>query len=154
MSLEIEASQETLKAAMEHVFKDLVKSAKVPGFRKGKVTRPIFEKYYGKEMIIKDGVSEAVNTAYVKAIQELKLDVVDYPKNLNIGEYKDNEPLKFSCEVDVKPEVSVDKYKVKVEKEPLIIDDSLVQAQLDQLKNSSAEYKQWIELLKKKIIKS
>ena len=120
VSLEIEASVETIEQGIKKVFRDVVKTAKVHGFRQGKVPQHIFEKHYGREMLLKDGISEAVNMAYVKAIQENKLDVVDYPKNLSIGDYKENAPITFTCDVDVKPEIRVDKYKgLKVEKEKL-----------------------------------
>ncbi len=142
MFLEIEVSPDTISTSMDKVFKDVVKHAKVAGFRQGKVPRDIFEKNYGTEVLVKDGLSDAVNTSYVQAITELKLDIVDYPKNVNIGEYKENSPVNFTCEVDVKPQIKVDKYKgVKVEKEPVEIDPDLVDAQIKQLLNSHVEYK-------------
>ena len=141
VSLEIEASITTIEQGIQKVFRDVVKTAKVPGFRQGKVPQHIFEKHYGREMLLKDGISEAVNMAYVKAIQENKLDVVDYPKNLSIGDYKENSPITFTCDVDVKPEIRVDKYKgLKVEKESTIISDDLIDAQLKQLQNSGITY--------------
>ena len=37
--------------------------------------------------------------------------VIDYPKNVQMGEYKEGEPFSFTCEVDVLPEVTLGKYK-------------------------------------------
>ncbi len=142
VSLEIEVSLEILDEGITKAFNSMVKQAKVPGFRAGKVPRNVFEKHYGKEILLKDGITEAVNITYLKAIQEEKLDVVDYPQNLSINEYKENEPLTFTCDVDVKPEIKVDKYKgIKVEKEAVAISEDLIQAQLQQLQNSAVEYK-------------
>ncbi|MBH37867.1 trigger factor [bacterium] len=142
VSLEIEVSLETLEEGITKAFNSMVKQAKVPGFRAGKVPRNVFEKHYGKEILLKDGITEAVNIAYLKAIQEESLDVVDYPQNLSINEYKENEPLIFTCDVDVKPEIKVDKYKgIKVEKESITISEDVVQTQLQQLQNSAVEYK-------------
>ena len=142
VSLEIEVSLEILEQGIAKAFNSMVKQAKVPGFRSGKVPRNVFEKHYGKEILLKDGITEAVNIAYLQAIQEENLDVVDYPQNLSIDEYKENEPLKFTCDVDVKPEIKVDKYKgIKVEKESIVISDDVIQTQLQQLQNSAVEYK-------------
>tara|TARA_B100000427_G_scaffold168502_1_gene140038 strand:- start:547 stop:1842 length:1296 start_codon:yes stop_codon:yes gene_type:complete len=142
VSLEIEVSLEILEQGITKAFNSMVKQAKVPGFRAGKVPRNVFEKHYGKEILLKDGITEAVNIAYLQAIQEESLDVVDYPQNLSIDEYKENEPLTFTCDVDVKPEIKVDKYKgIKVEKESVVISDDVIEAQLQQLQNSAAEYK-------------
>ena len=88
VSLEIEVSLEILDEGITKAFNSMVKQAKVPGFRAGKVPRNVFEKHYGKEILLKDGITEAVNITYLKAIQEEKLDVVDYPQNLSINEYK------------------------------------------------------------------
>ncbi len=139
--LEIEVSLETLEAGLTKTFKDYVKSAKIPGFRQGKVPRHIFEKHYGKEVLLKDGISEAVNMTYIKAINELELDVIDYPKDLNIDEYKEKLPIKFTCKVDVKPIIKVSKYKgIKVEKESTEISDELIDAQIKQMQNAAIEY--------------
>ncbi len=82
MHLEIEASLETINESFNKTFKEMAKLAKIPGFRKGKVPRHIFEQHYGKEILVQDSVNEAVNTSYQLAINELKLEVVDYPKKL------------------------------------------------------------------------
>ena len=141
MHLEIEASLETINESFNKTFKEMAKLAKIPGFRKGKVPRHIFEQHYGKEILVQDSVNEAVNTSYQLAINELKLEVVDYPKNLKIDDYKENQPIKFTCEVDVKPKIKAEKYKgVKVTTEPSGIDESLVETQINQLRESQATY--------------
>ncbi len=140
-NLEIEASLETIEIALTKTFKQYVKSAKIPGFRQGKAPRSIFEKHYGKEILLKDGLTEAVNIAYLKALDELNLEVIDYPKNLKIDEFKENQPLSFTCEVDVRPEIKVSKYKgVKVEQGSKVISEELINAQIKQIQNSATEY--------------
>jgi trigger factor len=142
VSLEVEVSLETLEEGKTKAFKEMVKHAKIPGFRAGKVPRHVFEKHYGKEVLLKDGITEAVNIAYLQAIKEENLEVVDYPQNLSIGEYKEGQPITFTCDVDVKPEIKVDKYKgIKVEKESVVISDEIIDTQLKQLQNSAVEYK-------------
>ena len=140
-NLEIEASIETIEIGLTKTFKQYVKTAKIPGFRKGKAPRSVFEKHYGKEILLKDGLTEAVNIAYLKALDELNLEVIDYPKNLKVSEYKENAPLSFTCDVDVRPEIKVSKYKgVKVEKESTEISEELINAQIKQIQNSATEY--------------
>ena len=89
VSLEIEAQAEKLQGAMDLAFKKLSKRAKVPGFRQGKLTRGVFEKYYGKESLLQEAIMTVVNDAYMAAIDEMKLEVVDYPRNIDIKEYKE-----------------------------------------------------------------
>jgi len=141
VSLEIETSTDIINDAFEQAFKKLVKQSKVPGFRKGKAPRTTFEKHYGKSVIVQEGLPNAVNQAYFKAVQELELDVVDYPKNVDIGEYKENEPLVFTCEVDVRPTVKVGKYKgLKVTQDPATVDAEKVNEQIKQLQENAAAY--------------
>ena len=141
VSLEIEVSQETIERALEQTFKRVSKSARIPGFRKGKAPRNVFEKHYGKGVLLKDGISDAVNMGYAQAIQTLSLDVVDYPKNVEIGEYKENEPLIFKCDVDVKPDIKLGKYKgVKVSKDPDSVTDEQLNEQVKTLQDNAAEY--------------
>ena len=141
ISLEIETSAEAIKESLDISFKQLVKSAKVPGFRQGKVPRKIFENHYGKEVILKEGLTEAVNTAYTQAVEELELEVIDYPENIKIGEYKEEQPVSFTCEVKVRPEVKVGKYKgIKVTKEPDQVEDKVVDDHINQLRESAAEF--------------
>lgn len=141
VELEIEVSIPELENAMEIAFKKVVKKAKIPGFRPGKATRAVYERYYGQGPIISEGVIEAVNTAYQLAIKEADLFVVDQPRNVNIDEYQPNTPIKFSCEVDTKPEVKLGKYKgVKVEKENNPITDAALDDAARHLQDKHAEF--------------
>ena len=141
VSLEIEASVETITKAFDQAFQTLVKRSKVPGFRQGKTPRTIFEKHYGKSTIVQEGLPKAVNEAYHLAIQELDLPIVDYPKNVNIGEYKESEPVQFTCDVDVKPTVKVGKYKgLKVTQEPKTADEDKINEKINQLRDNASNY--------------
>ena len=116
--LEIEESPEVVEDALNVTFKRLSKSAKIPGFRAGKITRTLFEKNYGTELLVQEALMDVINAAYSQATKELDLFVVDYPKNIKPEQYKENKPFVFSCEVDVKPEIKLGKYKgIKVIKE-------------------------------------
>lgn len=137
VSLEIEVSTEAISQALDRAFKKIVKKAKLPGFRPGKIPRDIFEKNYGKDSLVQEGLSDAVNVSYSEAIQDLKLDVIDYPKNVKIGEFKENEPVSFTCEVDVEPEVKLGKYKgLKVEQLPETASEEQVNDYVKKLQES------------------
>lgn len=111
MSLELQASSEELEAKFDGAFKKVSKKAALPGFRKGKVPRDIFEREFGKEHIIQEAIYDVVNDSYKQAIEDLNLKVVDYPKNIDIDEYQENKPVTFRCDVDVEPEIKLKKYK-------------------------------------------
>jgi len=142
VSLEIEESFETLEAAMNAAFKKVSRHARLAGFRKGKIPRAIFEKHYGKGIIIEEAMSAVVNSAYGDAINELDLKVVDYPKNVNVGEYEDHKPVRFTCNVDVEPIVKLGKYKgIKVKRESTDVRDDDVKAAIDKMLEEFADFK-------------
>jgi trigger factor len=122
--LEIEAPIEKINSAMDVAFNKVVKHANIPGFRPGKVTRAIFEQHYGKGPIIQEALGTVINDCYFDAIKELDLHVIDSPKNIDLDDYKDNQPIKFRCEVDVKPIIKLGKYKgFKAKKEATTVSD-------------------------------
>jgi len=141
VSLKLEANETEIQAGMDKAFQKLVVHAKVPGFRKGKVTRPLFEKHYGRGVLIEEAIQKVVEITYSKAIKDLALKVIDHPRNFNIGKFDDGKPLEFSCDVEVMPDVKLGKYKgLKVKKDPAHVDDASITTQTDQLREKFAEY--------------
>ena len=84
----------------------------------------------------------SINKAYAQAIQSLKIDVIDFPENVKISEYKDSEPVTFTCEVSVLPLVTLEKYKgLEVKKEStLVTDDSKTAA----IQNTLSQYAKFV----------
>ena len=141
MTLEIEASHEELESKFDGAFKKVSKKASLPGFRKGKIPRKVFEREFGKGSIIQEAIYDVVNDSYKSAIDELKLKVIDYPKNVNIDDYKENKPVKFSCNVDVEPEIKLKKYKgLKVEFKEKKAEKDALQKEMDILIGMHATY--------------
>ena len=141
MSLEIEATHEELESKFDGAFKKVSKKATLPGFRKGKVPRKIFEREFGKGSIIQEAIYDVVNDSYKSALEELGLKVIDYPKNVNIEDYKENKPVKFSCDVDVEPDIKLKKYKgLKVEFKEKKAEKDALKKEMDILIGMHATY--------------
>ncbi len=140
-SLEIETPHDAVISAMDSAYRKLSKKAKVPGFRPGKVPRPVFEKVYGRESLIQEAVMEVVNHSYAAAVENLQLEVIDYPQNLSVNEYKENEAVVFKCEVDVKPSVTLGKYKgLGIKKETVTVTDEDVENAITQTRQYYSEF--------------
>ena len=58
----------------------MVKQINVPGFRKGKVPRQIFEQRFGVEALYQDAVDILLPEAYGEAIDETGIKPVDQPE--------------------------------------------------------------------------
>lgn len=139
--LELEQPPEAIKSNVDTAFKRVVKDVRIPGFRKGKITRSMYEKYFGTDSIVREGIIDAVNAAYAEAVQLLDLRVIDFPRNIKIGDYKENEAVQFSCEVDILPEAKLGSYKgleITVTKDA--VTDDTVNEQVNRLRDSYATY--------------
>lgn len=54
----------------------------VPGFRKGKVSRQVFNRMYGEEALYEDALNAVLPEAYEAAVKEAGIDPVSQPKSM------------------------------------------------------------------------
>jgi trigger factor len=83
---------------------------RLPGFRKGKVPRKIFEQAYGSNAVTSQAVDEVVPEVYAKAIREHDLEPVERPK-LEVLEESEGRPTRLKATVEVRPQIDLGKYK-------------------------------------------
>jgi len=100
---------DTWTKTLDEVFKEKQKTAKVDGFRKGKVPRNIYEKNFGKESLYLDAVNMVLQEAYEKALDESKLIPAIQPA-FDVKEVNESF-AEFTFKITTKPEVKVNKYK-------------------------------------------
>ncbi len=110
VALEFSITGEEIAAAEERAFRKLAKDVRLPGFRKGKVPRKIFEQNYGSEAVTREAVDDVVPQIYAKAIAEHDLEPVDRP-TLEILEESDGRPTRVKATVEVRPEIELHGYK-------------------------------------------
>ncbi len=82
----------------------------VPGFRKGKMPRGLFEKQFGVESLYQDAIDILLPDAYAQAVEESGIFPVDRPE-IDVETIGKNEVLIFKATVTVKPEVKLGDYK-------------------------------------------
>ncbi len=128
----IKIDGEVWTKALDQAFKKKQKTAKVDGFRKGKVPREIYEKHFGKESLFIDAADSVLQDAYTKAMEESKLVPVVQPavdlKSLN------EEGVEFTFKIVTKPEVKVKKYKgLNIKPEKVEVTDDEIDHELEHL---------------------
>src|SRR6476660_5392064 len=110
--LTVEVPAEKVNEALEKAFKKVVKQINVPGFRKGKMPRQMFEKKFGVESLFQDALELLVNENYPLAIDETGIEPVDQPEiDFEMEDLGKNKDFKFTAKVVVKPEVTLGDYK-------------------------------------------
>ena len=138
ISLEIEISPEMSKNAYEQIIKKYIRSANIPGFRKGKVPRNILIQRLGKNYIKAMALDDLINNCLEKAREQESIKAIgQFELKTEFEELvKDFEPGKemaFSAKVDVEPEAKVEDYKgFLVQAEEAKYDSALVDEFLEE----------------------
>ncbi|ANX13104.1 trigger factor [Fictibacillus arsenicus] len=137
LTVEVEASE--VDTALDQAFKKVVKKVNVPGFRKGKMPRKLFEQRFGVESLYQDALDILLPKAYGDAVEETGIEPVDRPE-VDIEKMEQGSSLVFTAKVIVKPEVKLGEYKgLEVEKTETEVTDEDVQSELTRLQEQQAE---------------
>ena len=104
----------------------------VPGFRRGKAPRKLIETMYGEGVFYDDAFQEIFPNLYDEAVKENDLHVVDQPE-VDVKEIGEGKDLVFTCEVFVRPDVTLGDYKgLTVEVTKQEVTDADVDARIEQ----------------------
>jgi len=133
-------SQDQIKPEVDRVFNSVKKTLNVPGFRKGHLPRPIFDKKFGEETLYQDVLNALLPNAYEAAVKEAGLEVVAQPK-IDVTSMEKGQEWVITAEVVTKPEVKLGAYKdlevsVDVSKE---VTDAEVDERIERERNNLAE---------------
>ena len=110
----------------------------IPGFRKGHAPRKMIENMYGEGVFYDEAFELIFDEVYGLAIDENKLEVVDRPQ-VDIQQIGTGKNLQFTCEVFVKPDVTLGEYKgVEVKKEHTLVTEDDVNAEIEKERNKQA----------------
>lgn len=137
--LEIEVETEQVATALDKAFKKVAQRINVPGFRKGKVPRKIFEARFGVESLYQDALDLLLPEAYSHAVIEAQLAPVDRP-SIDVVQMEAGKPLLFKATVTVKPEVKLGEYKgITFEDQSFEVTEEAIAEELDRIRKSHAE---------------
>lgn len=137
--LTVEVSAEQFNEALDEAFKKVVKDVQLPGFRKGRIPRGMFEQRFGVESLYQDAVDIVLPEAYSNAVDEAGIEPVDQPE-IDITQIEKGKALHFTAKVTVKPEVKLGDYKgLEVEAVDVNVTDEDVENDLDNQRQSLAE---------------
>lgn len=137
IGLEIEITPEMTKQIYEKVIRNFTKDANIPGFRKGKVPRPILLQRLGTARIKATALEELIQDGIEKAVKQEQIQAIGQPRLRSsfddlINNYEPGQPLTFSAGVDVQPEVNLVKYtEFEVKAEEVKSDPERVDKTLD-----------------------
>lgn len=137
--LTFDVSADEFDKALDQAFKKVVKDVQIPGFRKGKVPRKIFESRFGVESLYQDAVDLLLQDAYANAIEETGIEPIEQPE-VDIDQIEKGKDLIFKATVNVKPEVTLGEYKgLEVEEQSVEVTDEDVEHEIEHQREHHAE---------------
>ena len=143
IKLTIELTPEEFEEGMKNAYLKVGKKVNIPGFRKGKAPRKVIENYYGESIFYEEAFNYSFPKAYEKAIEENDLFPVEQPQ-VDVVSIGNGEPVVFTAEFFVKPEVELGQYKgIEIEKVSYPITQDQVDARLNQELERAAR---WVDV--------
>ena len=134
----MEFSAEEFENAQIEAYKKNKDQFTIDGFRKGKAPRTIIERHYGEGVFFEDALDELFRENYVKALDELDLEVI-YSPAAEFTQLKKGEGFTATITVPVFPEIEVKDYKgVEVEKKEGKVDEKDVDQDIENIRKRNA----------------
>ena len=141
VKLSVEMPFDELQPSFDEAYKTIAKQVSIPGFRKGKVPARVIEQRFGRGAVLEEVINDAVPKAYENALREKEIVPVGRPE-VDVTEIEDGQHVKFTAEVDVRPEFELPDYKaLSVEVDPATASDADIDEHIDNLRTRFATLK-------------
>jgi trigger factor len=136
--LQIESPAQQVQAELEKRYKELARTARIKGFRPGKVPRNVLKNYYGKA--IENEVSNHfVNETFPEALRDSQLEPLAQAEVEEIN-FDSAGGLQYEATIDVAPPFVVEGYQgLEVRRRQLQVGEDLVDRELETLRDRHAE---------------
>lgn len=139
--LTIEVPPEEVEAATRRAVGRYAKSARIPGFRPGKVPPQVVRQRF-REDIDRDVVEGLVPEYWERAREQQGIDPLGQPRLTDVGAVASGEPLRFVAEVEVRPPVELGELGgFEVPDPPAAPSDEEVEEAIEDLRRRAGEWR-------------
>ena len=136
--LSITVPFEELTPSIDAAYKKIGGQVRVPGFRPGKVPARVIDQRVGRAAVLSEALDSALGTFYSQAVEDSKVAAISRPE-VDIQTFNDGEPLAFTAEVDIRPELELPAFDaLEATVEDADVTDSDVDEQVDALRERGA----------------
>lgn len=141
VKLTIEIPVEEYSKDLDTAYRSISNHVKIPGFRKGKVPKPIIDRQVGRDVVHEEFLNAAVPQYYRQAISDEDLAPITDPE-IDLDPFEDTAPLIFTAVVEVRPRLDLteDDYTgLKVLKPDTEVTDAEIEDWIERLRERFAE---------------
>ncbi|NQS88552.1 trigger factor [Patescibacteria group bacterium] len=140
VSLKIEVPKEKVKEEFFRAFQKIAKETTVPGFRRGRVPRKIFEQRFGKKIIQEEVFKSIYSKIYQEAVEEKNIVPITTPE-VEIIQLSENQSLILKINLITKPEIKLSSYKgIKIKRKKVKVTKEEVEQGLKNLQKRYTQY--------------
>ncbi len=134
--VEVLLPEEMVTSIRESIYDEIKRSAKIKGFRPGKVPRPIITQYY-KDYIEEETRKRMLQDTMWEALKEAKVDPIIEP----VADFLEGDKKGYTLECEVLPEIELPQYKgVEIEIEPVVVTDADVENRIENMRAFHASF--------------
>ncbi|MFY1636946.1 trigger factor [Solwaraspora sp. WMMB335] len=139
--LAIEVPFVELEPSLRKAYREIAQQITIPGFRKGKAPSAVIDQRVGRGTVLNEAVQEAIPQNILAAVREHEVKTLGRPE-VEITEFNDGEALRFTAEMDVRPQLTLpDPSTIEVTVDELQIDESEIDEQVNGLRERFATLK-------------
>jgi trigger factor len=123
---------------LARAYREVSKTARIPGFRPGKAPRSLLEMHYGSQ-VRSEVENKLINRTLFLALQQKDVSPVGMP-NIETGDLEKGSDFSYTAEVEVQPEIEIGQYKHLVAPTPTVeIDEEEIDQELSRMREQAAQ---------------
>jgi trigger factor len=140
-TLHIEVPQDEVARELDSAYNTLKKTAKIKGFRPGKVPRSVLERMFGKD-VRADVSTKLIQNSFLEALKETELNIIGQPQ-VDPPELDPKAAYKYDATVEITPEIDdIDFKGLQLKRTNYKFNDDEVDSQLKMLQKNLARHEQ------------
>jgi trigger factor len=137
VKIKVDFEAEEFTASLGEAIREITDKAKIPGFRKGRISRKVLEMRFGKGGLYAEAVEKMLPKAIEQVLNDYDLETIATPTlDLNMDDIREGQPMTCELTFEVKPEVSLPEFgDIEVERPPRTeVTDAMVDEMLAELR--------------------
>jgi len=142
VEVKVEVPWERVSKDLNQSYSKLAKTAKVRGFRPGKVPRGMVKKLFGKQ-VKSEVTSSLIQAGLIYAVEEHELQICGEPNLEQEPAIADGEPLAFTATIEVRPTIeAIDVDGLEIKHISPKATDEAVDERLQELRKQNADFRE------------
>lgn len=140
-TVEVEIPADLIANESKRVTSEFARSAKIPGFRPGKVPPAVVRNRFAKE-IQEEVMSRLLPVTFRDALADKGLEPVGDPQLEHLDPFIEGAPVKYKAAFEVKPQIELAEYRgIEIDEPKVEVGDSDVDGMIDRMREQASSYR-------------